>query len=833
MLSAIKMELHGEGGFMDYFSFTKTLRVGALGVSLMATAGSLAAADLSIEEVIVTGTKRATSQQDLGIAVTTLTSDRIANTFTTDMTALTELAPNVTITKQTGFNAVAGGIRGTGNISILVTNDASVGLIVDDFALNHVQSQFVELFDIEQIEVFRGPQGTLFGKNTSAGAINITTKKPVMNEFTGTLEVSMSEYSSNSSNASKVNFAINVPLMDDTLSARLAIIADDSDGYYSNSKPSKPVTPVGASEDYAAVDGGDEYLGGVDVLAGKLKFLWEPTENYQALAMFEFVDDKSGAPAAANETPEGEGYIWPGMGFPGIGNADPFVTGESSTCDVAICVDDGHQIEVEGFYLTQALMFGDFTLKSITGMRKTEEVLNSTYTGEAWTSLYDASRNTKRKMLQQEFRLASDFDGPFNFVAGAAYYEDDLEFLVFGRFGFLNPAPGSLFQKLTQIQNTFQDRKSSGFYLDATYEISDKTSVAAGLRHSKDKKTFRRLDGGGGASGGLSNFMPSLDGYSGPFTNPLAASEFGMDARNSAEWDANTWRLLVEHDVADTLMVYGSVSKGFQAGGFAETCASIPTCLPYKPEESQSIELGLKGDFFDGTLRVNAAVFDVDYEDVLRSQVTNLVDASGNDFQETRVINGGETNASGVEVEVTWLPTDNFRIDANIATLDHDFKSFSPTFSAADMVPLGGPADAPGRDLDLTSLPVPFSPELNFGISMTYDHLLESGGRLSYNLGMHYQDEFETQPYPANGKGVDSQGNYILETKENTQSEDRTLVNGYIRYSDVDEAFNVTLYGKNLTDEVHRINANAVATLWNFTQYGAPREIGIKLGYNF
>ena len=96
------------------------------------------AADLSIEEVIVTGTKRATSQQDLGMAVTTLTATQIENTFTNNVTALTELAPNVTITKQTGFNAIAGGIRGTGNISILVTTDPSVGLTVDEFAINHV-----------------------------------------------------------------------------------------------------------------------------------------------------------------------------------------------------------------------------------------------------------------------------------------------------------------------------------------------------------------------------------------------------------------------------------------------------------------------------------------------------------------------------------------------------------------------------------------------------------------------------------------------------------------------------------------------------------------------
>ena len=135
---------------------------------------------LDIEEIVVTGTKREVSQQDLGMAVTAITSKQIENTFQHDLTALSEFAPNVNLTPQNGFNAVAGGMRGTGFISILVTKDPSVGVSVDEFAFNHVQSQFVELFDVEQIELFRGPQGTLFGKNTTGGAVAITTKKPVL-----------------------------------------------------------------------------------------------------------------------------------------------------------------------------------------------------------------------------------------------------------------------------------------------------------------------------------------------------------------------------------------------------------------------------------------------------------------------------------------------------------------------------------------------------------------------------------------------------------------------------------------------------------------------------
>ena len=131
---------------------------------------------LEIEEIIVTGTKRDIGQQDAAIAVSAITEQAFDNQNANDPRAIASLVPNVTLTLQPGFNAVAGGIRGTGSISILVTEDPSVAFLVDEFGLNHVQSQFIEMFDVEQIEVYRGPQGTLFGKNATGGVISVTTK---------------------------------------------------------------------------------------------------------------------------------------------------------------------------------------------------------------------------------------------------------------------------------------------------------------------------------------------------------------------------------------------------------------------------------------------------------------------------------------------------------------------------------------------------------------------------------------------------------------------------------------------------------------------------------
>jgi len=809
----------------------KAFLASTISALLLSSAGYVSAADLSIEEVVIMGTKRATSQQDLGVAVTTLTAKQIENTFTANVTALTELAPNVTLTKQTGFNAIAGGIRGTGNISILVTTDPSVGLTVDDFAINHIQSQFVELFDVEQIEVFRGPQGTLFGKNTSSGAINIQTKKPIMNELSGTIQASMGQFSSNDSNSSKVNFAINVPLIDDTLSARLAVIKEETDGYYTNDKPAQGAVVTEGKTGYGLVGNGAD-IGGIDVLAAKLKFLWTPSENYSALLTFEHVDDNSDAPAAANDTPAGEAYAWSSFGFPGNGEAgwnDPFRTGQSDTATAAIDIPGGHQVDVEGIYLTQTWTGDNFSIKSITGQRDSEEILASTYTGEAWTSLYDASRNSKRDMFQQELRFVSEFDGSFNFVAGAAYYEDDVDFVVFANLGMYEFfGAGDFFNSALDVQYTNQKRESTAFYIDGTYDISDKTSITAGLRTTEDQKDFHRLQYA--ADGGVGNTL-QLSQFNGPFDRVLPESAFALNVRDSKTWKADTWRFLVEHNVSDNIMIYGSVSKGFVSGGFPETCGSVTTCKPYAPEESESMEVGMKGDFYDGRLRMNAALFSVDYDALIRSQVVTVTDAAGKEFQETMIVNNGSSKAQGLELEATWLPNDNFRLDFNLGYLDHEYEEYN----LFDMAGLGAPAGSAAEArtvLDLSSLEVPFSPELNYGIAATYDQSLANGSSVTYNLNAHYQDSYETMPFPANGQGLDASGNFILKQKANTNGEERTIVNGSITYQ-ADDNLSLTVYGKNLTDDVHRINGNAVATLWVFTQYGAPRELGFKVAYDF
>ena len=829
----------------------KLLALPAAVATLCASMGTMAQdqtqSSAALEEIIVTGTKRNIGQQDLPIAVSTITAAQLNKTFQNSVTELAQFAPNVTLTPQNGFNAIAGGMRGTGFISILVTKDPSVGISVDDFAFNHVQSQFVEVFDIEQVEIFRGPQGTLFGKNTTAGAIAFTTIKPdVGGEVSGNVEVNFGRYDSNDSDLSKFKFALNVPLTD-TLAARLSVIRDYSDGYYSNTKPmggtftcfvcsdglfATPGNPSTAEIKSTYPTTGDgTNLGGKDVLAGKLKFRWEPTDWYSADLMFEYLDDQSATVATANETPNNEGYVWPIIGFPGIadvGITDPFNTGQSYTQTAVIDLKGGHKVDANGVYLNQVFTIGDYEIKSITGMRDQDEILASTYTGEAYTSLYDASRNSKREQFQQEFRVASQYDGPFNWVGGTALYRDDVDFIVFGNLGFFGPlAATNFYDDKYEVQETTQDRTTWAVYADGSFDVNDKLTLSAGVRYTEDKKDFERYNLGTAANP-VSNII-SLDQFAGPFVNPLPESAFGNVQKNSETWDAVTYRLVADYKINDDMMVYASFATGFVAGGFSETCGSEFSCSPYDSEENENFEIGLKSDLLDGTLRLNLAAFHTQYENLQRDTVVTIQDAAGNTFQETVAVNEGQSTAQGFEAEMQWAVSDNFRIDANLGYLDHTYDSYTPGINPADLGLPAGDAINP----DLSGLRVPFSPELTYGVAATYFQDLASGASITYNLNMHYQDDAETSPFPANFQGADAQGNPIIVQKALTQMEDRTLLNGFITYNGADNGIEISVYGKNLTNEIYRVAANPVATLWNFTRHGPPREYGIQVGYSF
>ena len=836
----------------------------ALGLATTMPSLTLAAENSTIEEIIVTGTKRDQSAQDVPIALTAISDEELRNSYRTDIMALTEMAPGVVIGQMAGFRAVTGGIRGTGQNSILVTQDASVVLLVDEMGMSNVQAQFVEMFDVEQIEIYRGPQGTLFGKSATGGAIAITTKRPVMDEFFADMSVQYGTFDGDAvpdtSVINKYRVAVNVPLTD-TLSMRLAGIWDEDDGYYSNSKADSSLktgilgvlgAPLPPEMDTPTVGRG-ENLGGTDVFASKVKLLWQPTDNYEAYFIWSHLADHSDSVPAVQESEDS--MLIPLFGFPPA--RDNFLeTGSSNACHgPAFCVTDGHQVDVEQYQLFQSYTMNDLTWKLIWGHREMSEILPSSYSGEAWAALFDASRNTSKDSQQIELRVSSSFDGPFNFVAGASWVEEEVHMLAYATVGLSSilafvdddpnsGSPGGLFdilggnaEGITMLRpdgtlnletdnindptmtGASQERKTTAFYFDFSYDLTDLWTFTAGVRHTKDEKDFFRRQNAGGPCTALT---PAKDAFinadtgacvdrrsnaisrvGGGFTMRDAAdfylphddSVFGIALHTGADWTETTYRVLVDRSILENSMVYASYSTGFISGGFTETCSSLATCQPFNPETNENWELGFKGQFMDNTLQTNLSLYFTKYEDLIRSQVLPYTNAFGALTQETVNFNAGVSEITGGEAEITWFVSPALKLDFNLSFLDHEYKDFTVD------------------GVDLSGFEVPFSPDLQYSVALTYEHDVMGGqGSVVWNTSLSHLDENETSVF----------------NSPFTQMDERDLWDANVTYYDAEGKYRIAFWAKNLTDERSRNGGNSVSVLWNMTNYARPRSFGVE-----
>jgi iron complex outermembrane receptor protein len=838
-----------------------------------AAPGSAEEAPIGLEEIIVTGTKREIAQQDTPIAISTITENQIVESALGDIRAISDLAPNVTLTNVVGFKAVSPGIRGTGATAILVTADTSVGFQIDGFGLSTVQSQFVELFDTQQVEIYRGPQGTLFGKSTTGGVVSVTTKRPVHNEWGGDLEYTYGSFK-HGGDIKRTKVALNVPILDETLSLRIAYINDFDEGYYRNNKPASSfpnLVPLYAAFGLPAVNppfppeldttavGRGELLGGNDVEAAKVKLLWNPNDQYEAYFTYEYVRDRSDSVLGVAESEPD--MLLPLLGFAGIAQTggSPFKTGVSANTE-GVRNQAGSRVDVDGYYLTQTLQLpdlfglGDFEVKSITGWRDMEETLANTYTGEAFNNLFDAMRNLERQVFQQELRIVSDLDGPFNFVLGANYLRDRVDFRSIAELGFVsllpvfNPGNGTFLDNrgfvnldLDPLNDPghgadFQDRRSWAVFFDGSYDLTDQLRFSAGVRFTRDAKDFTRWTQSGAPCGpftkpkdmviataaheaaGLAMVGDCLDARSATTSRggltaaqvsqrklPIGGEQFATAFHDHEQWTRWTWRAALDYQINDETLAYLSYATGFLAGGYTETCSSPDSCRPFDQETNYNVEGGLKADLLNNTLRTNLAVFYGQYKNLQRNQVVPFTaPVSGITSQETITLNAGKSEMWGVELESTWVPVPELRIDLNVGYLDHEYLDFETDLDG-DQVPD-----------DASFLDIQMSGKLQAGASVTYDMDLDFG-RISWNATYHYASEQEhsvfNSPY--------------------TQLEARSLLGFRISYHDPNERYRVTLWGRNMLDETFRTAANSVAGLWNFTQYGPPRAMGVEVAYSF
>lgn len=797
-----------------------------------------------LEEITVTATRRGeTDIQITPISVTALSDKDIDRLVPHDLNDIAVAVPNLVAGNAPAFNSANFSLRGVGQTSIILYQEAPVGVNIDDFVIPHVQTQALEPFDIESIEVLRGPQGTLFGKNTTAGVINVRTKRPVIGEKSIEVRELYGEF-----NTTETRFAINYGLAD-AFAVRASGLYQKSDGYYTNGKRSTSFNPTTFAVEQFNGDGRD--LNGDDVFSGRIKALWQPTENITALFQYEIIRDNGDSPPIVNLSSQtsGEalpqfGLVQPGDGFNGVTSGDPLdQAAVSDRCDI-ICIAKGHQVDVDGFYLNVDWDIGNFTLHSVTGFRDQESRLASTFTGETRASLFDATRDDNRETFQQEIRVNYS-NGPVDLVVGGFYQTNNVDFCVtqaLGLLDFFGPLfvpngpsflggaglPGLAVNNHNSnpsiLCNT-QDADAAAVFADISFDFTDRLTISAGMRESYERKKW---------AGRAQTFFQFLDGTGIPDENlintlsePLDAADFGRFpfgvARVAKSWTKPSFRATAGYQASDDMFWWFTISHSVKSGAFNDQTGTfttgVPTPLtnplqlaPVNPEFADSIEIGLKTDLFDNHLRLNAVAFSVRYRDAQRAlNAVFPIAAGGTSFQETRFFNAGRLDVRGIELEGAWLVTDGLTLAGNFSYQNADFKKFEADANFNGTIE---PSEI------LTNRDVNRAPDLTGTISATYEHNLLNFGTVSNNITAAYEDG-SIFTYSALGPARDARTNA------------RHTVNWSTTFTDNSGKYSLRVFGKNLTDQRYITGNLAVATLWTMASYGAPRQFGAEIGAKF
>ena len=769
----------------------------------------------SLEEVMVTATRRGeTDIMSTPVSITALDGEAVQKYAIRDLNDIAVSVPGLSAGTVSAFKSAQFAMRGVSETTIILYKESPVGVLLDDFVVPHIQTSNLEMFDIENVEVLRGPQGTLFGKNTTGGAIVVRTKRPVLDENSIEARLQLGDFGT-----TKVNAALNLS-PNDTLAFRFAAMYLKSDGYYKNNIPYGPIgesgAPFNTTEYLGATGRGDgRDLGGDDVFTARAKLLWTPTDDLSLLFQYEYVRDEGDVPPIVHESQPG--YFVPFWGFPiAPPGADPLDNaGITERCDSApagICLAKGHRVDIDGMYLNGEWAFhDDYTLYFNIGNREQESRLPSSYVGNSGPySIFDATRDDNRETSQMEFRVGSNLDGPINFTAGLFFQEDDTEFAVLQYVGFFDGffvgTPPDYWNTFPRVLSNRQDAEAQAAYIDGTWQATDQLSVTAGFRYTKEKKAWagrpmrQFLDG-----------QPLLD----ILNQPLDATNFNRFpdgvVYDNESWSEPTYRLIFGYDFSDDLYGFFGYSRGFKSGGYNDQLGTqldpiTPLAArPTNPEIADSFEGGIKKTFADGRATVSVNAYYVEYTDAQRT--FNVSFPSGG--QETLFFNAADMEVKGVEAEGSWAATENLVFNYNISWMDAKYNKFEAD-TDYDGVP----------DVDLSDKEVTRTPEWMGSIDGTYYQNLPGGHVLEYRGRVSYEDESLT-------------GYSDVSPLYDTKLQSRTLLDASITFRDAQDRYYVRVLGSNLSDERYRTGQLSVGALWIMSAYAPPRYFGLEVGTKF
>jgi iron complex outermembrane recepter protein len=714
----------------------------AVSAALLGTGLVLApfSAMAQLEEVVVTAQKRTESLQDAPLAVTAFSSDTLEALGAYDVTDVAEYTPNVSFVPTMGSTAnIRMDIRGMSTAEPSLTVDPKVGVYLDGAYIARNSGAVFDIVDLERIEIMRGPQGTLWGKNTTGGAVNLITARP-NGEFGFKQQLSAGNdgYFRSVSTLDTARFG--------SVAGRLTYMHKQTDGWATN---------VGA---------GEKDLASSDVDAFRIAIAWDVTDSFTVDYAYDQTDH-DGVPAPLQitaVTPDAADLI--GTYFI---DTEEFLGGFNPLGELAKTAEKNdrlekfnldaiteEEVEISGHNLTMTWDVGNVTLKSISSYRDYESVFDGNdLDGGSWgieengmfrsIPIFHTTGFKEQDQFQQELQAVGDaFDGKLEYAVGLYYFQEDGEEVNPWDAGIYQPGTPVMLKGIVLGSWYTIDNESRAAYGQFTYRPTDDWYLTLGLRYTEDEKEL-----------GLLASDPRLD----------QAKSYDED------WSEFTPAFTVGYQPGDDMNLYFKYAEGFNAGVYANpTDPTVENIDPADPEELTSYEIGMKSQWLDNTLRFNAAIF---YTDAENLQVTAFAD--GNRV----IINSGEATQEGLELEATWLPTDNWTIDVNYGYQKDDRD------------------DAVGSQND--------DGKHSGRVGVGYSLPTGDWGFFDARVDASYKDE------------------YYFSSNDSTVMKDRWLLGARAGFSEIElwgGYLRASLWGKNLTDE-------------EYIEHG--QDLGLDGGYGF
>lgn len=679
----------------------------------MLSAGTVQAQML--EEVVVTAQKRVESLQDVPISITAVSGDKMAENGVFKIEDLQTFTPNLSMT-ETGISTqiYIRGI-GTGNNQGF---EQSVGTYVDGVYYGRQQLLRMPFLDLERIEVLRGPQSILFGKNSIAGALNMTTAKP-----TEELEGRVSASYSPDGDISEFIGVVSGPLSEN-LSGRLAVRKYDEEGWMDNSF--KNVDEL--ERDDTAIRGALRW-DATDNLRIDLKAEWDEFEG--AGRSIEIVQDDPALPGAPLP---GLNFaqILTVLGYPGA------ITETRQNNERQVDTPDTSNNEVQNYTMNIDYQIGDLTLTAVTGYVTYEfdELNDLDFVG---APVFEGYGEEEYEQFSQEIRLVSPGGETIDWIAGVFYqtseldYTDDIIIFEDSALGRASAATAPILG--TQANRTYTaDSDLWAVFAQATWNFADVWRLTVGGRYTSEEKDGTRE-------------MNILDTDTGEVTTNAVAPAvykilFGIDSQQfgghklAGDRDESVFTPLVnvQWDVTDDAMLYASYSTGFKSGGF-DARSNVTTSWEFEEEEATTYEIGAKTTLLDGAAELNIALYLTDYDDLQTAQFDGVLGFTVGNAKETRV--------QGIELDGRWALTDNLTMGYGLAYLDHEYKDFSNGNCYNRQVPDGDVVNGAAL-CDYTGKSGQYTPELTGNLSFSHVMDLPADLELQSNFDVSYKDEQNT-----------------------------------------------------------------------------------------